>query len=475
MSDLDLCYMSASEALRRFKDKSLSPVELMQAVIARAEATSRKINAFTYTHYDEALALARKAEAKYAKGARTGALEGLPVAVKDETYIAGKPTSSGSLIMGDHVAEQTSRDNERILKAGGIVHARSATPEFSCAGYTWSKRWGVTRNPWNTKFTPGGSSGGSGAALAAGSTTLATGSDIWGSIRIPSGCSGVAGFKPPFGRNPVDPPFNLDQYCQTGPMARSVSDLILMQNVVSGPHPLDIATLRPKLTLPAKYPGIKGWKIAYSPDLGMFEVDGDVAANTRAALDAFRSLGATVDEVDIGWNPAMLGELRKHLLHIFGTWMAGLLPEHSRKMTSYARAFAQKGAKSKPRDLLDAMENVSRMYATLGPLLERYDALICPTNAIAAVPADFDQSKDRISINRKSVDPMLGWMMTAPFNAMSRCPIVCVPSGRDRKGVPTGIQIVGRTYDDRRVFQAAMAYESVAGPWYQDPASRPSL
>jgi amidase len=467
--------MSATEAIRRFKARTLSPVELMQAVIARAEATNRKINAFTYTYYEEALALARRAEAKYAKGARTGALEGLPVAIKDESYIAGKPTSSGSLITGDHVANRTSRDNERILKAGGIVHARTATPEFSCAGYTWSKRWGVTRNPWNTKFTPGGSSGGSGASLAAGSATLATGSDIWGSIRIPAGCSGVAGFKPPFGRNPVDPPFNLDQYCHTGPMARSVADLILMQNVVSGPHPEDIATLRPKLTLPARYPGIKGWKIAYSPDLGMFEVDREVAANTRDALDAFRAAGATVEEVDIGWKPEMLDELRKHLVHIFGAWLAELLPAHGRRMTSYARAFAQQGAKSKPRDLLAAMENVSRMYATLGPLLERYDVLVCPTNAIPAVPANFDQSKDKIAINRKFVDPMLGWMMTAPFNAMSRCPIICLPSGRARNGVPTGIQIVGRTYDDRRVFRAAMAYESVAGPWYQDPASRPPL
>ena len=475
MSDLDLCYLTASEALRRFSNKTLSPVELMQAVIARAEKTNPKINAFTFMYFDEALALARMAEARYAKGARTGALEGLPVAIKDESLIAGKPTSYASLIISDHVADRTSPENERIMKAGGIIHARSATPEFSCAAYTWSKRWGVTRNPWNMKFTPGGSSGGSGASLAAGSTTLATGSDIWGSIRIPSGCSGVVGFKPPFGRNPVDPPFNLDQYCHTGPMARSVADLVLLQNVMSGPHPHDIATLRPKLTLPAKFGGVKGWKIAWSPDLGIFEVDKEVAANTRDALDAFRSLGAIVEEVGIGWTPDMLGELRKHLVHIFGHWLSGHLAEHSRKMTSYARAFAQKGARSTPRDLLDAMENITRMYRTLGPLLERYDVLICPTNAIPAVAADFDQSKDNIAINGKPVDPMLGWMMTAPFNAMSRCPVLCVPSGRARNGVPTGIQIVARTYDDRRVFQAAMAYESVAGPWYQDPASRPPL
>ncbi len=189
--------------------------------------------------------LARKAEAKYAKGARTGALEGLPVGIKDESYIKGKPTSSGSLLMKDYVAEHTSPQNARILRAGAIVHARTATPEFSCAGYTWSRLWGVTRNPWNPAFTPGGSSGGAAASLAAGSSALATGSDIGGSIRIPAACSGVVGFKPPYGRNPDDPPFNLDFFCHTGPLARTVTDAILLQNVMSGPLATDISTITP--------------------------------------------------------------------------------------------------------------------------------------------------------------------------------------------------------------------------------------
>ena len=142
MTDLDLCYMPASEALRQFKAKKLSPVELMAATIARAEATKRKINCLTYTHFDEAMDGARKAEAKYARGARVGTLEGLPIGIKDESYIKGKPTSMGSLIMKDYVGTHTSPINQRIMKAGGIVHARTATPEFSCAGYTWSKLWG---------------------------------------------------------------------------------------------------------------------------------------------------------------------------------------------------------------------------------------------------------------------------------------------------------------------------------------------
>lgn len=318
MSDLDLCYMPATEALSLFRKKKLSPVELMTAVIDRAEKTKDTINAFTYTHYDEALSLAKKAEARYAKGRKTGPLEGLPVAVKDESYIAGKPTSNASLILKDFVAEKTSPNNQRIMAAGGIVHARTATPEFSCAGYTWSRLWGVTRNPWNPKFTTGGSSGGSGAALAAGLAPIATGSDIGGSIRIPASACGVVGFKPPYGRNPDDPPFNLDFYCHTGPMARTVEDTILLQNVMCGPHPLDIASLRPKLTLPTKYKPIGKWKIAWSMDLGLFEVDREVQKNTLAALDVFRSLGATVEEVDLGWPKNALQQGMAYLNHLFG-------------------------------------------------------------------------------------------------------------------------------------------------------------
>ena len=475
MTDLDLCYMPASTALRLFRKKKLSPVELMQAVIARAEKTKEKVNAFTYTHFDEALDAARKAEQKYARGKKTGALEGLPVGIKDESYIKGKPTSGGSLILKDFVGEHTSTMNERVMKAGGIVHARTATPEFSCAAYTWSRLWGVTRNPWNRDFTPGGSSGGSAASLASGTSAICTGSDIGGSIRIPASACGVVGYKPPYGRNPDDPPFNLDFYCHTGPMARTVEDTILLQNVMCGPHPLDIASLRPKLTLPAKYKPIGKWKIAYSMDLGAFEVDPQVVKNTKKALDVFRSLGATVEEVDLGWGPEILDAAMTYLNHLFGASLAKLLAEHGDQMTTYARHFAELGQDSKATDFVHSLEVAGRMYSTLGPLLEKYDVLVCPTTALPAVPADHDQSKDEVRINDRIVNPSLGWVMTTPFNTMSRCPVLSVPSGFAKNGVPTGIQIVGRTYCDEDVFRAGMAYETAVGGWYDTKAARPKL
>ncbi len=285
----------------------------------------------------------------------------------------------------------------------------------------------------------------------------------------------MVGYKPPYGRNPDDPPFNLDFFCHTGPLARTVTDAILLQNVMAGPSPHDIATLRPKLRLPMDYKPIKGWKIAFSMDLGCFEVDPDVQKNTLAALDVFRSLGATVVEVDLGWKPDVLVAGMNYLEHLFGAYLSGLLEKHGDKMTTYARQFAELGSNSKAVDFVASLGTINEMYASLGPMLEKYDVLICPTNALPAVAADFDHSTDTVEINGKQVNPSLGWVMTTPFNMLSRCPVLSVPSGRARNGIPTGIQIVGRSYCDADVFRAALAYETAQGAWYKDARNRPSL
>lgn len=474
MAKDDLCYLSATEALALFKARKLSPVELLKAVIARAEAVQPKINAFTFTYFDEALDKARKAEARYMQtDGRVRTLEGIPYAVKDEAYIKGKPTSSASLITKDKVAETTSPETERMLRAGAIVHARTATPEFSCLGQTWSRRWGVTRNPWNTDYTPGGSSGGSAASLAAGTTTIASGSDIGGSIRIPASCCGVVGFKAPYGRVPQDPPFNLDVYCHSGGLARTVADMALQQNVMAGPHPHDITTIRPKLRIPPidQLGPIKGWRVAYSIDLGYAEVDKDVAKNTRDAVAAFKGLGATVEEVDVGWTLSALSTAMNHLNHIFGAAIGANLRDHRFEMTTYARKWAENAQLSTPADFFASLVGAGEMYRTMGPILDAYDVFICPTTALSAVRADLDPTVEEVMINGKRVDPVLGWVLTYPFNVLSRCPVMSVPSGFDRNGVPTGIQIIGRTYDDVRVFRAAAAYEKVR-PWL-GPKARP--
>jgi aspartyl-tRNA(Asn)/glutamyl-tRNA(Gln) amidotransferase subunit A len=440
-------------------------------VIERAEAVEPSVNAFAETFYDQALDAARAAEKRYLAGdARP--LEGLPVAVKEEAPIAGQRNTLGSLPLRDEVAAVTAPFVQRIIDAGGIVHARTTTPEFCCAPVTWTKLWGVTRNPWNPAYSPGGSSGGSAAALAAGTTTLATGSDIGGSIRIPSSFCGVTGFKPPYGRVPEVPPFNLDHYCHEGPMARSVADCALLENVIAGPHPSDVVSLRPKLEIPWPLESAAGLRIALSPDLGCFDVDQEVAANTLAAAERLRDAGATVTEVSLPWKLAdIIRAAQIHFGMIFGPSIRPLLEEHGDDLTSYARAFVAESDEIAKEDYYKGLELEAALYAPLGELLEEHDALICPTFAVPALQAEWthgDLPEGRTSGSWMDV------MMTVPFNIASRCPVLSVPSGLAANGVPTGLSVVGKTYDDVTAFRVAAAHEE-AYPWYTDPARRPAI
>ena len=460
----DLHYLPATEALKQFRTRQLSPVELMQAIIDRAEKVEPAINAFAETFYDDALTQARAAEARYAGGGEEARpLEGLAVAVKEEAPIVGHKNTLGSLPLRDTVADHTAVFVQRILDAGGIVHARTTTPEFACAPVTWSKLWGVTRNPWNTEYSPGGSSGGSGASLAAGSTTLATGSDIGGSIRIPASFCGVVGFKPPYGRVPETEIFNLDHYCHEGPLARTVSDCALLENVIAGPDPSDVVSLRPKLVIPDRLEPIFGLRIGLSIDLGCYDVDDDVVANTRAAAARIREAGATVEEVSLPWELADINRAaRIHFGMIFGPSMQDLYDQHKDEFTSYARRFVEEANEISKEDFVKGLELEGRIYAPLGQLLEKFDVLICPTFAVPALAAEYD------SVNT------LDTLMTVPFNIASRCPVISIPSGRSRDGVPTGLSVVGRTYDDVTAFRVAAAHEK-RFPWLDTPERRPVL
>jgi Asp-tRNA(Asn)/Glu-tRNA(Gln) amidotransferase A subunit family amidase len=470
----DLCYLSAVEALRMFRSGQLSPVELMEAVIARAGQVEPSINAFADTHYESAMEQARAAEAAYAKrDAAPRALEGIPVAVKEEASIKGQKNTLGSLALRDVVADHTAVFVQRILDSGGIVHARTTTPEFSCMPVTWSKLWGVTRNPWNVDFSPGGSSGGSCASLAAGSTTLATGSDIGGSIRIPASFCGVVGFKPPYGRVPEVEIFNLDHYCHEGPLARTVDDCALLENVIAGPHPSDVASLRPKVEIPDEQPGINGMRIALSTDLGCYVVDEDVIANTRAAGDRLRAAGATVEEVSLPWSRETIRRAaRIHFGMIFAPSLKELYDRAGDQFTSYARRFYEDSNRIAKDAFVDGLLLEGQLYEPLGEILERYDALICPTFAVPALRADYDN--EPTMINGQLIDEPLDVLMTVPFNIASRCPVISVPSGRARNGVPTGLSIVGKTYDDLTAFQIARAYEAIQ-PWLDVPERRPAI
>ena len=464
-ADLDLCYISGTDAIAAFKAKKLSPVELLDAQIARIEAVNPKLNVLTATYFDRARDQAKQAEQVYASG-NPRPLEGLTVGIKDWHSVKGEITTSGSKAFENFVPDQTAPTVERLLDAGAIMHCRTTTSELAHSGVTNTPLWGVSRNPWNPEYSPGGSSGGSGGAVAAGMTVLSDGTDGGGSIRLPASVGGLIGYKAPWGRNPLDREHPGETVLHYGPITRTVGDAALMQNVMSGPHPADLYSLRERVTIPATLDGIKGWKIAFSMDLGYFEVDHEVQKNTRAALDVFRDLGCTVEEVDIGWTPAIQEAFEVTWQSVFYALAGDLLPRWHNELTPSLVAILEAGKHHTVERYYGVQKVRFEMYQKLAPILDQYDVLICPTMAIPGLKAEHSDLDPNFTINGKKVSAFIGWIMTYPFNMVSQCPAMSVPSGfSDSTGVPTGMQIVARTFDDLRVFRAAGAFEAATQPW----------
>ena len=462
----DAWRLTAIDALAAMRAKELSPVELLDAVYARADEVEPVVNAWTERRTDEAYAAAKDSADRYAAAEDVRALEGLPLAMKEEVPVEGWAMRYGSLAIAE-TAKETAPIAERVLDAGAVVHARTTTPELSCAGYTHSKLWGVTRNPWNPEVAVGGSSGGAGASLASGTSLLASGSDIGGSIRVPASINGVVGFKPPHGRVPTGAPYNLDRYCHDGPLARTVADLRLFENVLAGPHPLDITSLRPKLEIPDELAGIEGLRIALSIDLGAWDVEPEVEANTRGAAEALERAGATVDEVEIPWTlELVMGAARRHFGAIFGAGIGELVAEAPELVNDYLHAWATEAQATlaESGSFLRGLEQEQAMWEPVGRLFETFDALICPTWAVTGIPAG-DSILGTLTDGGGPNDRQFMCFMTTPFNTLSPCPVLAAPSGiAPSNGVPTGIQIVGRTYDDVTCFRIGAALERER-PW----------
>lgn len=471
-SDLELCYMPAFELLERFRARQLSPVDVLKAQIKRHEETNSQVNCVTCTHFDEAMRSVQESERRYQQG-DPRPLEGITVGIKDEDGLAGWTVTAGSVPLKDNKLEHNTPVVDKLIEAGVVMHLQTTVPEFYASACTWSKLWGVTRNPWNLQYTPGGSSGGAGAALATGITTLASGSDMGGSIRIPASLSGVYGFKPPHGRVPVVPGDEIMPQATSGPMARTLSDLALFQTALSGPHPKQMSALRPKLDYPTSYPDIKGWRIAYSPNQGWASIDPDVKRNTEAALKLLEQQGAIVEEVELNWSGAEItAAVIKALLT---TGMGGMLdplkePSLQEQITSYGRYFINLGQQQMgAKQLAEAQACAARLFCDYDKLFAQgYRAFVCPTTATCRVPADFDPVAPdaKLTINCESVDPKTGWILTAAFNLMYTLPVVAVPTGFDSNHVPTGMQIAARSYDDLAAFQVAAAYAQASPQFY---------
>ncbi|WP_433607910.1 amidase [Prescottella agglutinans] len=472
-------FLTAIEALDGFRSGAFSPSEVLAAHWEQADRVNRPddggINALSHEYRESSMRTAREADDRYALARRDGAptppLLGLAVAAKEKHAIAGEPVTQGLLAQADVRAEADLPIIERIREAGGIIHARTTTPEFSCASVTHSKLWGVTRNPWNPAAGPGGSSGGAGAALAAGLATLSTASDIGGSTRIPAGFCGVVGYKAPYGRIPGAAPLSADWYRGDGPMGRTVLDTALLASVMSGQHHSDHTSWGPRnnqelVEITARRSTeLHGVRIAFDPTLGGFPVDPDVAANTAAVVAALAGAGAEIVEVHARWDvEQVLTACFTHFGQIMGNALVDAVDGDLDSLSPYAQQFVRVTARARESaSLFDSIRMDIEIQSEISRLLDGVDALITPTSATAMLPAD-GNFLDGITLNGTHYDNYMAAHMTMPFNAANRCPVLAVPSGRAACGVPTSVQVVGAPLDEASVFRIGATIEALMPP-----------
>jgi amidase len=276
---------------------------------------------------------------------------------------------------------------------------------------------------------------------------------------------------------PQAPPFNLDTYCHCGPLARTVADTALYENVLAGPDPTDIVSLRPKYVLPETFEDVAGLRLAVSVDLdGSWPVDPEVRANTLACADALRDAGAVVDEVAVDVpSDLVMRAIAIHFRLGFGAWIAGEAAAHPDEITEYAAAFGREMADvAEDGTLIEKLEIEARLYTPVGALLDSYDALLCPTVGTRGLVAGDDYVGHGLEVGGRYVERYFGAALTPVFNVMSRLPVLNVPSGFADNGVPTGLQIAGRSYDDLTTFRIGAALER-ARPWLDVPERRPVI
>jgi aspartyl-tRNA(Asn)/glutamyl-tRNA(Gln) amidotransferase subunit A len=462
----ELLQRPLTEVCRLLARRELSAVELMQATLARIDAANPTLNAFVALREREALlAEAAAADARIAKG-EARPLEGIPLGVKDLEDAAGLVTSEGSVPFKDNLAERDSVQVARLRAAGAIVVGKTNAPEFGYTAITKNLLFGVTRNPWNLERSPGGSSGGSSAAIAGGLIPLATASDGGGSVRLPASMTGCFGLKVSYGRIPHEAKslWIMDDTSVHGPLTRSVEDAALHLDVTVGAHALDPNSLpHPGFSYRAVLDQLpSGLRIGWSPDLGYAVVQRDVAEVAYDAARVFEELGLRFDELktgvpELGYDWGLLNAFQ-----MLGQ-LAPLLPKHENE---FGRSFlrgAKAGGRMTPEIWADLRRRREQLNRWCADVFERFDLLLTPTIPFDPPPAKgpFPAEID----GRKQPFASVG-SFTIPFN-LSWHPAATVRAGFSKAGLPVGLQIVAPRHRDDLVLQAARAYERVR-PWHTE-------
>ena len=478
----ELAYMSATAQIALFKAGIITPSDVLEAQIAQVQQyngvynTERrdlekelntfnagKINAICFDRFAEARQAAKAATERYRNGTARR-LEGVTVGVKNENNVVGWRVDMGSLVLKDvPPCEDDSPIIERLKNEGAILVFSTTVPELYVSCMTWSRLYGVTRNPWNLAYGVGGSSGGSGASLAAGFCTIATGSDMGGSIRLPASMNGVYGFKPPFGRVPTSE----IAYETLGPLTRTFDDLVLMQDIIAGPHPKKHASLRPKLDYPTEYKSLKGAKVAvcYFPKWAADGCDKEVNQAMDKVVEALKKAGAEVLVINSDWT-IQGGQIVTFINGLLSTEMYELIDLAADKqdlLCNNVKPFFKNVDAYSPKSLIKATAMGTESHADVQENV--FDkgciALVMPTFTTPFVSPAFQATpEDGAIVNGKLVNSN-DIILTPIWNLLNRYPVVDMPVMLSSKRVPIGVQIVGNTFDDLAAFRVAAGLSKV--------------
>ena len=469
----DLCYTPAIKLREMIQARQISPVEVVTAFLERIDKINPAINAYCTLVPEMALEAARKAESAVMKGGDTGPLTGIPVSIKDVTPVAGVRTTFGSKLYENFVPAEDDLVVERLKRAGAIIMGKTNTPEFAAGASTFNKIFGITRNPWDTDFTVGGSSGGAAASVAAGMGPLAQGNDLGGSLRTPASFCGVVGLRPSPGRVPWYPTeLHWDDLAVQGPIARTVGDIALMLESISGPDrrsPVSVSETNPKFIQAVKNPDVKNLKIAWSDNLNLIPVAKEVLDITRSAIEVFRGLGCEVVEDSPDFNGVEETALILRGLRFVALYQDQMDdPEFKRWVNPLVTGNIEQGLGYTVRDIARAERQRSVIWEKVNRFFNKYDLLLTPTMPVPPFPAEMQYPTE---IDGKPMKHYIDWVWLTYAISVTGSPAISVPCGWNHQGLPIGLQIVGRYLAEDTVLRAAAAYE-LAAPWAD---KRPTL
>jgi amidase len=457
-----IVFDSAVSLASRIRRRELSVVEVLDAHLAQVERVDPTVNALVTRTFDAARAEALALDARLARGESVGPLAGLPVAHKDLVPVRGVRTTFGSPLFAEHVPDVDALIVERLKAAGAITIGKTNTPEFGAGSQTFNPVFGATRNPWDPTRTCGGSSGGAAVALACGMLPIADGTDLGGSLRNPASFCGVVGFRPSPGVVPSWP--TLDAWFPlgiAGPMARSVADCALMLAAIAGPDtraPTALPLSGERFAAPLDR-DLRGTRIAWSPRLGDLPVEPAVLDALQPALAHFDGLGCHVDSADPDLTDAdrIFETLRAW---VFESTYGSLLDTKRHRMKATVVWNIEQGRALTGPQVAAAERARTALYHRMRAFFERFDYLVCPVVQVEPFAVETEYPTE---IDGRPMASYVEWMRSCSRISATALPAISVPAGFTARGLPVGLQIVGRWQDDLGVLQVAHAFERAAG------------